>query len=206
MLPLALFSVRNFAVGNIATFAIYAGLAVSSFLITVFVQQVGGYSAIMSGMALLPVTIIMFIASSRFGALAGRYGPRFFMAAGPFVAAIGFLLMLRVGQNIHYWTHLLPGVIVFGLGLSITVAPLTSAVLGAIPPQQAGIASAVNNAVSRIAGLIAIAALSLIAGNAITVGSFHRSLVAVAVLMFVGSAISALGIQNSSIPEGDTAK
>lgn len=196
MLPLELFTVRNFSVGNIATFVIYAGLAVASFLITVFVQQVGGYSAINAGLALLPVTLIMLVLSSKFGALSGTFGPRLFMALGPFLGAIGFLMMLRVDQDINYWTHLLPGVMVFGIGLAVTVAPLTSAVLGAIDPRQAGIASAVNNAVSRIAGLIAIAALGIITGQAITVDSFHRGLIAIAVLMLIGSAVSAIGIQN----------
>ncbi len=196
MLPLELFTVRNFSVGNVATFVIYAGLAVASFLITVFVQQVGGYSAINAGLALLPVTLIMLVLSSKFGALSGTYGPRFFMALGPFIGGLGFLLMLRVDQNVNYWTHLFPGVMVFGLGLAITVAPLTSAVLGAISPERAGIASAVNNAVSRIAGLIAIAALGIITGQAITVTSFHRGLIAISVLMIVGSIVSAVGIQN----------
>lgn len=196
MLPLGLFTVRNFSVGNVATFVIYAGLAVASFLITVFVQQVGGYSAVNAGLALLPVTLIMLVLSSKFGALSGTFGPRLFMALGPFLGAIGFLMMLRVGQDINYWTHLFPGVMVFGLGLAVTVAPLTSAVLGAIDPRQAGIASAVNNAVSRIAGLIAIAALGIITGQAITVHSFHKGLIAIAILMLIGSAVSAIGIQN----------
>jgi EmrB/QacA subfamily drug resistance transporter len=196
MLPLELFAVRNFSVGNVATFVIYAGLAVASFLITVFVQQVGGYTAINAGMALLPVTLIMLFLSSKFGALSGTFGPRLFMALGPFIGGLGFLLMLRVDQDIHYWTHLFPGVMVFGLGLAITVAPLTSAVLGAIDPKQAGIASAVNNAISRIAGLIAIAALGIITGKAITVSSFHKGLIAISVLMLIGSIVSTIGIHN----------
>jgi EmrB/QacA subfamily drug resistance transporter len=159
MLPVGLFRNRNFAFGNVATLAIYAGLSVATFILIVFLQQVSGYSALAAGLSLLPVTIIMFFLSPRFGALSGKYGPRFFMTVGPMVAGIGFLLMMRLGVTVDYWTQLLPAILVFGLGLSMTVAPLTAAILGAIPPKEAGIASAVNNAVARIAGLVAIAAV-----------------------------------------------
>lgn len=195
MLPLKLFKVQNFYVGNIATVAIYAGLSMATFLLAVFVQQVGGYSAIEAGLALLPVTVLMFFLSSRFGTLAGTYGPRLFMAVGPLVAAVGFLLMLGVGHQIDYWSQLLPGILLFGLGLSITVAPLTSAILGAIDTRQAGIASAINNAVSRIAGLLAIAALALITGPSLDLAGFHRGVVAIAVLLAVGGVVSAIGIR-----------
>lgn len=196
MLPLSLFTVRNFSVGNVATFAIYAGLAVSSFLITIFVQQVGGYSAIESGLALLPVTIIMLLLSSKFGLLAGTYGPRLFMAAGPILAGIGFLTMLRVDSSLQYWSELFPGVVIFGLGLAMTVAPLTSAVLSSIGSDRAGIGSAVNNAISRIAGLVAIAAVGVVIGDAITLASFRRGVVMMASLLIIGGIVSAIGIQN----------
>lgn len=196
MLPLRLFKVRNFSVGNISTFAIYGGLAVATFLITVFVQQVGGYSAIEAGLALMPVTIIMFILSPRFGALAGKYGPRLFMAIGPIIGAIGFLYMLRVDNPVLYWTQLFPGVLIFGLGLSITVAPLTSAILGSIDKAQAGIGSAVNNAVARIAALVAIAALGLVTGPVLNLAGFHRGLVVTAFLLIFGGIISFIGITN----------
>ena len=180
MLPLSLFRNRNFTAGNLATLAIYAGLSVSTFLIVLFVQQVGGYSALASGLSLLPVTIIMFFLSARFGALAGRYGPRLFMTVGPLIAGLGFLLLLRVGAVVHFWTDLLPGVLIFGLGLSMTVAPLTSAVLGAIPPAEAGVASAVNNAVARITGLVAIAVVgSIVAlqfGTSVEHNLAHRAI------------------------------
>jgi predicted MFS family arabinose efflux permease len=162
MLPLSLFKNRNFSVGNVATVSIYAGLTASTFLLVVFLQQVGGYSALAAGMALLPVTLIMFFLSSKFGALAGKHGPRWFMGAGPIIASIGFLMMLQLDASINYWTDLLPAIILFGLGLSITVAPLTAAILGDVPPSEAGIASAVNNAVARIAGLVAIAAVGVV--------------------------------------------
>lgn len=159
MLRLDLFRNRNFAFGNVATLAIYAGLSVSTFLIVLFLQQVSGYSALDAGLALLPVTIIMFFLSPRFGALSGIYGPRAFMTLGPIVGGLGFLLMLRLQADVDYWTQLLPAILVFGLGLSMTVAPLTAAILGDVPQNEAGIASAINNAVARIAGLVAIAAV-----------------------------------------------
>jgi EmrB/QacA subfamily drug resistance transporter len=140
MLPLSVFRVRNFSVGNIATATIYGGLAVSTFLIVIYLQQVANFSALHAGLAMLPVTIVMFVLSPRFGALAGKFGPRWFMAIGPVIAAGGFLLMLRVQHHIDYITQLLPGVLVFALGLSATVAPLTSAVLGDVNAKHAGIA------------------------------------------------------------------
>ena len=159
MLPLSLFRNHNFSVGNVATLAIYGGLTTVTFLIVLFLQQVGGYSALHAGLALLPVTVIMFVLSPRFGGLAGKYGPRLFMGIGPLVAGVGFLMMLGVTANIHYWTQLFPAIVVFGVGLAMTVAPLTAAILGDVAPEQAGIASAVNNAVARIAGLLAVAAI-----------------------------------------------
>ena len=196
MLPLSLFKVRNFSVGNVATAAIYGGLSIATFLIVIFLQQVSGYSAFAAGLALLPVTIVMFLLSPRFGALAGRFGPRWFMAAGPTIAAVGFLLMLRAQPHMNYVTQLLPGVLVFALGLSTTVAPLTSAVLGDVDKQHAGVASAVNNAISRIAGLITIAVIGVVTGTQLDVHGFRRALIVTACLMLVGSAVSAVGIVN----------
>jgi len=157
MLPLGLFRNHNFSVGNVATLGIYAGLAEATFLLVVYLQQVSGYSAFSAGLSLLPVTLILFVLSPRFGALSGKYGPRLFMGFGPLIAGCGFLLMLRLPAHVDYWTQLFPAIIVFGLGLAMTVAPLTAAILGDVPPSQAGIASAVNNAVARIAGLVAVA-------------------------------------------------
>lgn len=197
MLPLGLFKVRNFGVGNVATAAIYAALSVSSFLVIVFLQQVEGYNAITAGLALLPVTIIMFLLSSRIGALSTKYGPRFFMAAGPMIAAAGFLYMLRVQTPVDYPTQLLPGVLLFGLGLAVTVSPLTSAILGSIDSRQAGIGSAINNAVARIAGLIAVATIGIVTGSAITLTGFRKGVVLMVVLLAIGGLVSAAGIQNN---------
>jgi EmrB/QacA subfamily drug resistance transporter len=200
MLPLHLFAARNFLFGNIATFAIYGALSIATFLLSIFVQQVGGYTALEAGLSLLPVTILMFALSSRFGAWSGKIGPRLFMTFGPLVAALGFVLMLRVDASAQYWTTLLPGILLFGLGLSATVAPLTSAVLGAVDQSQAGIGSAINNAVARIAGLIAIAALAIFMGPTLDVPSFHISLIITAVLLALGGGISFLGIRNARVP------
>jgi predicted MFS family arabinose efflux permease len=196
MLPLALFKVRNFGVGNIATTSIYAGLSSLTFLLAIFLQQVVGYKATVAGVALLPITIMMFFLSSRFGALAGKYGPRFFMAAGPIVGGIGALLFVRLGAHAHYVTELLPGIIIFGLGLSMTVAPLTAAILGSIDSRQAGIGSAINNAVARIAGLVAIATVGLLAGKNLGLAGFHKGIVLTVILLILGGIISAIGIQN----------
>jgi hypothetical protein len=120
------------------------------------------------------------------------------MAAGPTIAGIGFLTMLRVGETINYWTQLFPGIVIFGFGLTMTVAPLTSAVLSSIGADRAGIGSAVNNAVSRIAGLIAIAAVGLVIGDTLNLMSFHRGVIMMAVLLITGGVVSAIGIQNPS--------
>jgi predicted MFS family arabinose efflux permease len=200
MLPLSLFRVRNFSAGNVATLGIYAGLSVSSFLLIIMLQQVGHYSALQASLAMMPTSIVMFFLSSKFGALAGRYGPRLFMTAGPLLAAVGFLLMLRVQPHIRYATDLLPGVLLFALGLSMTVAPLTSAVLSQIDPKNAGVASAVNNAVARIAGLIAIALVGVITGPHLDIAGFHRALVVVAVLLALGGVSSYIGIRNVARP------
>ncbi|MDB5163018.1 MAG: Transrane efflux pump [Candidatus Saccharibacteria bacterium] len=197
MLPLHLFTVQNFSVGNIATFFIYAALALQGFLLVIFLQQVAGYSATMAGLVSLPITFIMFFLSSKFGALSGKYGPRLFMAIGPIVAGLGTLYMLTVSLPTDYWTQLLPAIILFGLGLSITVAPLTSAILGSIKPAQAGIGSAINNAVSRIAGLLSVAVIGLFMGTNVTLEGFHQGMILCTVLLFVGGVVSAIGIKNS---------
>jgi EmrB/QacA subfamily drug resistance transporter len=196
MMPLSLFTVRNFTIGNLATISIYAGLSVATFLITIFVQQIGHYSALAAGMTMLPITIIMFFLSSRFGAMAGTYGPRVFMTLGPIIAAIGFALMLGVTNEVRYWTQLLPGLLLFGLGLSMTVAPLTSAVLGDIDSRHAGIGSAINNAISRIAGLVAVASIGLFIGQTLTLEGFHQGILFMVVLLVIGGVTSAVGIRN----------
>jgi EmrB/QacA subfamily drug resistance transporter len=171
MLPLGLFKRRNFSAGNIETFSMYAGLAVLFFFLILFLQQIGGYTPLQSGLATLPVTVIMFVLSRRFGALADRFGPRFFMGGGPLVAACGLLLFQGVGANVDYVSEILPGLLLFAVGLSMTVAPLTAAVLAGAETSQAGIASGVNNAIARVAGLLGTAAV-----GAAVAGSFGSEL------------------------------
>jgi EmrB/QacA subfamily drug resistance transporter len=170
MLPLGLFRRRNFSAGNIETFSMYAGLSILFFFLVLFLQQIGGYTPLQSGLATLPVTVIMFVLSRRFGALAGRYGPRLFMGAGPLVAAGGLLLFQLIGTRVDYVSEVLPGLLVFALGLSMTVAPLTAAVLAGAEG-EAGIASGVNNAIARVAGLLGTAAV-----GAAVAGAFGSTL------------------------------
>jgi EmrB/QacA subfamily drug resistance transporter len=169
MLRLEMFRARNFSVGNLATFAVYGGLNIATLFVVLFLQQVGGWTPVAAGAAMLPATLVMFVLSKRFGALADRHGPRRFMGFGPLIAGAGLLLLIRVDATPDYVTEVLPGVLLFGLGLSVTVAPLTAAVLGAAGVEHAGVASGVNNAVARIAGLIAIAiagaVIASVAGN-----------------------------------------
>jgi EmrB/QacA subfamily drug resistance transporter len=162
MLPLALFRRRNFSVTNAETFAMYAGLSMLFFFLVVFLQQTAGYSALEAGTATLPVTLVMFALSGRFGGLADRHGPHLFLTIGPLIAAGGLALMQRVDASAGYVSQLLPALLVFSLGLSITVAPLTATVLADADESNAGIASAVNNAIARVAGLIAIAAIGAV--------------------------------------------
>jgi EmrB/QacA subfamily drug resistance transporter len=197
MIPLRLFAVGNFSVGNVSTTLVYGALSLGGFLITVFLQEVAGFSATAAGLAFLPMTLISIALSSFFGALAGKYGPRLFMGLGPIVGGIGYLLlMFGIGDDVNYWTQVLPGVVVFALGLTMTVAPLTAAILGSIPTEESGIGSAINNAISRIAGLIAIAFVGVIVGAQLTVDSFHRGLLVTAILLVLGGVVSLIGIRN----------
>jgi EmrB/QacA subfamily drug resistance transporter len=162
MMPLGLFRRRNFAIGNLQTFAMYGGLGITFFLLVLFLQEVAGYNALSAGLALLPSTIVMFLLSKRMGRLADRLGPRLFMGLGPLMSAVGLALMLRLGAHVSYAVDLLPALLVFSLGLASTVAPLTAAVLSDAEESNAGIASGINNAIARVAGLIAIAAVGAV--------------------------------------------
>jgi EmrB/QacA subfamily drug resistance transporter len=166
MLPLSLFRRRNFAVGNIETFSMYAGLGLLFFFLVLFLQQVAGYSALEAGTTTIPVTAVMFLFSARFGALADRHGPRFFMGFGPLLAAAGLAFFIRLDAEVDYLTELLPGLLIFSVGLAMTVAPLTATVLADADEHNAGIASGVNNAIARVASLIAIAAVGAVVASA----------------------------------------
>ncbi|MFF1632939.1 MFS transporter [Leifsonia sp. NPDC058248] len=196
MLPLGLFRVHNFWVGNISTAFVYGAIAFGPLMVTLYLQQVAGFSATAAGFVFVPSTLCMLLLSSYFGGLAGKYGPRLFMGVGPIIAACGFLWLLMMGTDVNFWLNVLPGVLLFGVGLSVTVAPLTSAILGSIHPQQAGIGSAVNNAVSRIAGLITVAMAGLIVGEQLDRAGLDRALICVAFLLLAGGVVSAIGIRN----------
>lgn len=200
MMPLGMLRIRNFGVGNLATASIYAGLSLGLFIIPIFLQEVAAFSALASGLATIPLTIMSLGFSTLFGTLAGKHGPRLFMGLGPFLGGCGFLLMLTSRDPLDYWWQILPGVVVFGLGLSITVAPLTAAVLGSIAADRSGIGSAINNAVARVSGLVSVAATGTIVGAVLDYDSFHRVLLVTAVLLFAGAAISAIGIRNLPTP------
>ena len=162
MLPLDLFKRRNFTVGNLQTFTMYGGLGITFFLLVLFLQEVAGYRPLEAGVALMPLTLVMFSLSKRTGRLADRLGPRLFMGFGPLTAALGLALMLRLDAHVSYLTVLLPALLLFAIGLACTVAPLTAAVLSDAEESNAGIASGVNNAIARIAGLLAIAAVGAV--------------------------------------------
>lgn len=164
MLPVDLFADRTFAVANFLTFAIYGGMGVMFFLLTVQLQVTAGWTPVQSGVALLPVTVIMLLLSARMGALAQRIGPRLPLTVGPLIVAIGMVMMTRVGSDASFVVDVLPGVTVFGLGLSGIVAPVTSAALGSVPDNRAGAASGMNNAVARTGGLLAVAAIPGLVG------------------------------------------
>ncbi len=165
MLPPALFRSRAFSVANATTLAVYAGLGAATFFVALFLQQVAGYSALGAGAALLPLSLMLILLSSRWGALSARVGPRPLLGAGPLIAACGLLLYLRVDAHADYLTQVLPAALVFGLGMSMVVAPVTTTVLGAAPTALAGTASGVNNATARVAALLAIAAVGAIVAS-----------------------------------------
>lgn len=197
IMPLGLFGVRNFAVGNLATVFLYAAVSLGTLIVALFLQETVGMSAAQAGLATLPLPVLSFFLARPFGTLAGKHGPRVYMAVGPLVAAGGFLWMTTARTPFDFWTQILPGLVVFGVGLSITVSPLTSAVLAAVDPAQSGIGSAVNNAVSRVAGLIAVAFTGVIVGATIDFDGFRNGAVTVAVLFAIAGVISAVGISNA---------
>jgi EmrB/QacA subfamily drug resistance transporter len=206
MLKLELFARRNFSIGNLETVTMYAGLSILFFFLVIFLQQVAGYSALRSGLTTLPVTLVMFALSRRFGALADRFGPRLFMGGGPLVAAAGILLFLRVGMHTSYVPDLLPPLLVFSIGLSMTVAPLTATVLADADETDAGIASAINNALARVAGLVGISVIGVVVASKLagdtfganqeSVRAFHEAIVICAALVAAGGVAGVLGIVN----------
>jgi EmrB/QacA subfamily drug resistance transporter len=204
MMPLEIWRSRQFSAANLVTFLVYASISINFFLLSVNLQQVLGYSPMQAGLAILPVTAIMLALSARAGMLAERIGPRLPMTVGPLVVAVGLALLSRVQEGTTYLGTVLPGQIVFGLGLTLTVAPLTATVLAAASERYAGIASGVNNAVSRGAGLLAIAVIPGVAGltgdaykdPAAFASGFRTAMLISAMLAAAGGALAWLFIRN----------
>jgi EmrB/QacA subfamily drug resistance transporter len=204
MLPLAIFRVRQFAATNAVTFIVYAALSGVTFLLPTELQVVSGYSPLGAGLALLPLTVIMLALSARSGRLASRIGPRLQMSAGPVLTGAGFALLTLATRGSGYVEYVLPAVAVFGLGMAITVAPLTATAMSSAPAQHSGLASAVNNDVARLGGLLAIAILPALAGitgtaylhpQALAAG-FRTAVLIVAAACAAGGLLAAVTITN----------
>jgi EmrB/QacA subfamily drug resistance transporter len=206
ILPLRLFTSTRFTATNLVTFAVYGALGGALFLLPIQLQQVSGYSPLQAGISLLPVTAIMLLLSARSGAVATRIGPRLPMSLGPVLVGIGLALFTRIDASGTYITQVLPAVTVLGLGLAVTVAPLTATVLAAVPARHAGVASAVNNDVARAAGLIAVAVLPAAAGitnnsylhPAQFASGFHTAAVICAALCVIAGVLAAVSIGNGA--------
>jgi len=201
MLPLSLFRRRNFSFANVETLFVYAGLSTLTFFLVLFLQQLAGYSALKSGFALLPITVVMFLLSPRVGRMSMRVGPRLFMGIGPLVAALGVLPLIRLDPGFEYWLELLPPLLLFSVGLSMIVAPLTATVLADADESDAGIASGVNNAVARVAGLLGIAVVGVAAagagsGNELSLHGYRISMGITSALIAFGGGIGLAGIRN----------
>ena len=212
MLPLSIFTSRQFTNANVVTVVVYAALGGVFFLLAVDLQQALSFSPVAAGAALFPVTVVMLLLSARAGQLAQRIGPRMPMTVGPIIVTVGLLMMRRISPGGHYVAQVLPAVVVFALGLSLTVAPLTATVLAAADERHAGVASGVNNAVARAAGLLAVAVLPALAGLTGSVyrhpaafsKGFHTALLYAAGGTFAGAVIAFFGIRNPVVaPAGE---
>ncbi len=209
MVPLSIFASKQFSSANGVTFLVYGALGAVFFLLAVQLQVVSGFSPLGAGMALLPVTVVMLLLSARAGALAQRIGPRLQMTVGPLICAGGVLLMRRIGPDASYLTDVLPAVTLFGLGLAALVAPLTATVLAAADMRHSGVASGVNNAVARAAGLLAVAAVPVLAGisgdeYADPVAfdqSFLTAMLIPAAGLLIGGGLAYFTIRNDVLPQ-----
>jgi EmrB/QacA subfamily drug resistance transporter len=209
MLPLSIFRARQFAATNGVTFLFYAALSGVLFLMPVALQEIAGYSPLASGLSLVPITLLMLSLSARSGRLSARIGPRLQMTTGPVVAGVGLGLMARLTVDHSYLTGVLPGVLVLGVGLVLTVAPLTSTAMGSAPGEHAGLASAVNNDVARTAGLLAVAIIPVVAGlsgdaylhSAVFAHGFRIACMISAGLCVLGGVLAAFMIRNLRGPE-----
>lgn len=201
LVPLRLFRSPQFSGTNIVTLAVYTGLGGALFLLSLHLQANLGYTALEAGLAFVPFTAIMLVLSGRMGALAQRTGPRALMTAGPLVAGVGLALLVRVVPGATYWGGVLPGILVFGVGMAMTVAPLTATVLEAVPAEYVGAASGANNAISRFASLLAVAVLPLAVGITDPSGpslesGFARAMLVSAALCLIGGAVAFATVRN----------
>jgi len=204
LVPLEIFKSRQFSGANGTTFVVYAGLNAALFLVVVELQTALGYSALAAGAATLPITVLLLLLSPYAGRLSQRIGPRIPMTVGPLIVAVGLFLLAGIDPETTYFIGIFPGLVVFGLGLAITVAPLTAAVMAAVDERHVGVGSGVNNAVARIAGLLSVAVLPALAGletastgSAFTEGA-GRALYISAALAVLGALISWLTIRNAA--------
>jgi EmrB/QacA subfamily drug resistance transporter len=204
MVPMDLFGVRQFSAANGMTLLVYAALGAVLFFLVLQLQTSSGWSPLQAGLASVPITVLMLLFSSRGGELATRIGPRLPMAVGPLVCALGTALLTGVGEGAHYWRDVFPGVTVFGLGLVLLVAPLTSTVLAAAPDQHAGVASGVNNAIARAGSLLAVSALPAAVGLSgddyqraeVFTAGYDRAMWACAVLLVLGGLVAGALVRN----------
>jgi predicted MFS family arabinose efflux permease len=208
MLPLGLFRRRNFAWANAETLLVYAALSALFFFLVIFLQEEAGWTALEAGLAGLPVTVILFLLSRRVGALSQRFGPRLFMGAGPVVAGLATLPLLRLDESPRYLVEVLPSMVGFGIGLALTVAPLTATVMADAGRGDAGTASGVNNAVARVAGLLGIAAVGVaVAGTGeggVDVAGFRTGMAVTAALLVAGGLLGFAGIRRpAGVAEGE---
>ncbi|TCB98893.1 DHA2 family efflux MFS transporter permease subunit [Micromonospora zingiberis] len=207
MLPTGLFGSRLFSVLNVFTVLVYAALGGFTFFFAVYLQNVVGWSALVTGLALLPMTLLLLVGSPVAGALSAKIGPRLLLTVGPVLAAVGLLLLREVGPGASYWRQVLPGVALFGVGLTMVVAPLTASVLAAVGDRFAGVASGFNNAASRVGGLLAVAALPLLVGlsgsgyeqHAPLTAAYRGALLWCSGLLLAGAVIAALLVRR---PQG----
>lgn len=210
MVPLDIFKNRQFSGANAVTFVVYGAFGAVTFLLVVHLQTDLGYSALEAGASLIPITLLMLSFSARMGALAQRIGPRIPMTVGPIVSGIGVALLARVDSGASYLTAVLPALLVLGVGLVFTVAPLTAAVLGAVADEHMGVGSAINNAVSRIAGLLAVAVLPAIAGLTGAGGrldlasGFGRAMIISGIVAASGGVLAWLTVRNGASVEART--
>jgi EmrB/QacA subfamily drug resistance transporter len=196
MLPLPLFSFRNFAAANLVTAFVYGALTLGSLAIALYTQEIGGYSATAAGLATLPIPLVSFVFARHVGRIAARVGPRAFLIAGPALAGTGLLLIHPKPNGFHAITDLVPGMTVLAIGLVATITPLMSVTLASVPIEHSGLASAINNAVSRLAALMSIGSIGLISVGAPSATGFTHVLEVSAALFALGALCAALLIKN----------